>query len=61
MMHECEYMNAAKTGLEKTTFHGIPWVLEDVHWISKVYKQKFLCFIGSPRLISDTYYHLLHN
>ena len=36
MMHECQYMNAAKTGLEKTTFHAIPWVLEDVHWINKV-------------------------
>ena len=36
MEHVKEYMNAAKTGLEKTTFHGISWVLEDVHWINKV-------------------------
>ena len=35
MKHKC--MSEAKKGLEKTTFHAIPWILEEIHWISKVY------------------------
>ena len=36
MMNQCQYMKAAKMALEKTTFHAIPWVLEDVPTLNKV-------------------------
>ena len=33
---KCQFMKAAKVGIEKTTFHAIPWVLENIKTIFKV-------------------------
>ena len=36
MIHQCKYMKAARLGLEKTTFHPVPWLLESVTLMTKV-------------------------
>ena len=36
MIHQCEYIKAARVGLEKTTFHAVPWLLESVAVVAKV-------------------------
>ena len=33
---KCKYMLAARNYLSNTTFHGIPWVLEDISKGAKV-------------------------
>ena len=33
---KCKYMLAARNYLSNTTFHGIPWVLEDISSAAKV-------------------------
>ena len=54
MMNQCQYMKAAKMALEKTTFHAIPWVLEDVPTLNKVnpaIQQK--CYFTYENHVSD--------
>ena len=44
---KCKYMLAARGYLSNTTFHGIPWVLED---ISKGAKVKHLHLFAFSRI-----------
>ena len=36
MIHQCKYMKAVRLGLEKTTFHAVPWLLDSVALMTKV-------------------------
>ena len=40
---KCKYMLSARNYLSNTTFHGIPWVLEDISKGAKV-KAKTSCY-----------------
>ena len=36
MMNECRFLAAAKQSIEKSTFHALPWSIENIGWIAKV-------------------------
>ena len=36
MMNECRFLAAAKQSIEKSTFHALPWSIENIGWIPKV-------------------------
>ena len=31
-----QFLGAAKQSIDNSSFHAIPWVTQDVHWLTKV-------------------------
>ena len=31
-----QFLGAAKQSIENSSFHAIPWVTQDIHWLTKV-------------------------
>ena len=58
MIHQCEYIKAARVGLEKTTFHAVLWLLESVALVAKV-ENVPTSFLISPFHFSVGGHHLL--
>ena len=41
-----QFLGAAKQSIDNSSFHAIPWVTQDVHWITKVIFFLVLYFKG---------------
>ena len=52
MMNECRFLAAAKQSIEKSTFHALPWSIENIGWIPKVkllFWENFITFPSGAR------------
>ena len=35
-LNASQFLGAAKQSIENSSFHVIPWVTQDIHWLTKV-------------------------